>query len=95
MIPGEIRYGEGGLELAPGVERLSLDVVNTGDRPIQVGSHCHFADANPALEFDRAAASGQRLAIPAGTSVRFEPGVDLAVELIPLRGNKIVPGLRR
>ncbi|WP_020502102.1 urease subunit beta [Sciscionella marina] len=95
MIPGEIRYGEGELQLAPGVERLSLDVVNTGDRPIQVGSHCHFADANPALEFDRSAASGHRLAIPAGTSVRFEPGVDLAVELIPLRGNKIVPGLRR
>jgi urease subunit beta len=80
--------------MAPDVPRLELSVVNAGDRPIQVGSHYHFAAANPALEFDRAAAHGYRLAIPAGTSVRFEPGVDRVVELIPLRGNRIVPGLR-
>ena len=69
-------------------------MLNAGDRPIQVGSHYHFAATNPALQFDREAAWGHRLAIPAGTSVRFEPGVDRSVELIPLRGNRIVPGLR-
>jgi urease subunit beta len=80
--------------MAPDVERLTLTVVNTGDRPIQVGSHYHFAATNPALRFDRAAARGHRLAVLAGTSVRFEPGVDRLVELIPLGGNRIVPGLR-
>jgi urease subunit beta len=80
--------------MAQDVPRLSLRVVNAGDRPIQVGSHYHFAAVNPALEFDRAAARGWRLAVPAGTSVRFEPGVDRVVELIPLRGKRIVPGLR-
>ncbi|HEY4457290.1 MAG TPA: urease subunit beta [Pseudonocardiaceae bacterium] len=94
MIPGEIVPGDGPLWIAPGVDRVELTVVNTGDRPIQVGSHYHFAAANPALEFDRDAAWGHRLAIPAGTSVRFEPGVDRLVELIPLRGRRIVPGLR-
>jgi urease subunit beta len=94
VIPGEIVPGDGALELAPGVERVTLTVVNAGDRPIQVGSHYHFAAANPALDFDRAAAHGHRLAVPAGTSVRFEPGVDREVELIPLRGRRIVPGLR-
>ena len=72
----------------------TLSVTNTGDRPIQVGSHYHFAEANPALAFDRAAARGQRLAIPAGTSVRFEPGITRDVELVPLAGARIVPGLR-
>jgi urease subunit beta len=94
VIPGEIVAGDDPLWIAPGVPRTSLTVVNTGDRPIQVGSHYHFAAANPALSFDRAAAWGQRLAVPAGTSVRFEPGVDRPVELIPLAGRRVVPGLR-
>jgi urease subunit beta len=94
MIPGEILPADGPLWIAPDQPRLVLTVVNTGDRPIQVGSHYHFAAANPALDFDRKAAWGHRLAVPAGTSVRFEPGVDREVELIPLRGKRIVPGLR-
>ena len=72
----------------------TLRVVNTGDRPVQVGSHYHFAEANPALAFDRAAAWGQRLAVPAGTAVRFEPGIDSDIELVPLGGARIVLGLR-
>ena len=89
----------GGYELAgePVVierDRTSLVVVNTGDRPIQVGSHYHFAEANPALSFDRAAADGKRLAVPAGTAVRFEPGVEKTVELVALGGSATVPGLR-
>jgi urease subunit beta len=94
MIPGEVITGSAALHLAPEAERVELTVVNTGDRPIQVGSHYHFAATNPALEFDRAAAWGLRLAVPAGTSVRFEPGVDRVVRLIPLRGARRVPGLR-
>jgi urease subunit beta len=94
MIPGEIVPADAPLWIAPDVPRLELTVVNTGDRPIQVGSHYHFAATNPALEFDRAAARGCRLAVAAGTSVRFEPGVDRVVELIPLRGARVVPGLR-
>ena len=74
--------------------RTSLVVVNTGDRPVQVGSHYHFAAANPALRFDRDAARGKRLAVPAGTAVRFEPGVEKTVELVELGGTKTVPGLR-
>jgi urease subunit beta len=72
----------------------TLLVTNTADRPIQVGSHYHFAEANPGLDFDRTAAWGQRLGVPAGTAVRFEPGVSREVELVPLGGNRIVPGLR-
>ncbi|HEX3789590.1 MAG TPA: urease subunit beta [Pseudonocardiaceae bacterium] len=94
MVPGEILPADGPLWIAKGVPRVELTVLNTGDRPIQVGSHYHFAAANPALEFDRATAWGHRLAVAAGTSVRFEPGVDRQVSLIPLRGNRIVPGLR-
>jgi urease subunit beta len=75
-------------------ERTSLHVVNSGDRPVQVGSHYHFADANPALLFDREAARGRRLAVPAGTAVRFEPGVEKTVELVELGGRRTVPGLR-
>jgi urease subunit beta len=75
-------------------ERTRLQVVNSGDRPVQVGSHYHFADANPALLFDREAARGRRLAVPAGTAVRFEPGVEKTVELVELGGRRIVPGLR-
>jgi urease subunit beta len=75
-------------------ETIELIVVNTGDRPVQVGSHFHFASVNPALEFDRAAAEGMRLAVPAGTAVRFEPGVRRVVALTPLGGTATVPGLR-
>ena len=94
MTPGEILVDDGELPLNTGRATASIVVENTGDRPIQVGSHYHFAAANPALEFDRSAAWGHRLAVPAGTSVRFEPGVDRTVALIPLRGKRIVPGLR-
>jgi urease subunit beta len=94
MIPGEIITPEGTIELSPGRARVTLTVENAGDRPIQVGSHYHFAQANPALSFDRAAARGFRLDIPAGTSVRFEPGVSREVTLVELAGRRVVPGLR-
>ena len=94
MIPGEIIPGEGPVPLFAGRPVLTLVVVNTGDRPVQVGSHYHFAQANPALAFDRDAARGHRLGIPAGTAVRFEPGVEREVELVPLAGARVVPGLR-
>ncbi len=94
MIPGEIVPGEGTVVLNEGRPVRTLVVVNTGDRPVQVGSHYHFAQANPALAFDRDAARGHRLGIPAGTAVRFEPGVQREVELVPLAGSRIVPGLR-
>ncbi len=94
MIPGEILTPDGTIELGPGRKRLTMTVENSGDRPIQVGSHYHFAAANPALSFDRAAARGYRLDIPAGTSVRFEPGVSREVFLVALAGNRLVPGLR-
>jgi len=94
MIPGEIVPADAPLWMAPDVPRLELAVVNRGDRPIQVGSHYHFAQANPALSFDRAAARGLRLDIPAGTSVRFEPGVSREVTLVELAGRRVVPGLR-
>ena len=92
MIPGEYLLAEGPIEVDR--ERTSLEVVNSGDRPIQVGSHYHFAATNPALLFDRAAAEGKRLAVPAGTAVRFEPGVERTVELVELGGTRTVPGLR-
>ena len=95
MIPGEILPREGGIEINEGAERTVVQVVNTGDRPVQVGSHYHFAQANPALSFDREAAFGKRLDIAAGTAVRFEPGVDREVTLVPLRGTRTVPGLTR
>ncbi|WP_119729504.1 urease subunit beta [Thermomonospora amylolytica] len=94
MIPGEVVCGDAPVELNPGRERVTVTVVNTGDRPVQVGSHYHFAAANPALEFDRAAAHGRRLDVPAGTAVRFEPGITREVPLVPLAGARIVPGLR-
>ncbi|SEG59888.1 urease subunit beta [Thermomonospora echinospora] len=94
MIPGEVVPGEGPVELNPGRERVAVTVVNTGDRPVQVGSHYHFAVANPALEFDREAAWGRRLDVPAGTAVRFEPGITREVSLVPLAGRRVVPGLR-
>ena len=83
-----------GRRSTPGRPVTRLRVANTGDRPIQVGSHYHFAEANPALTFDRKAAWGHRLDIPAGTAVRFEPGIDREVGLVPLAGSRIVPGLR-
>jgi urease subunit beta len=94
MIPGEIVFGEGPIEINAGRPVLTVTVRNTGDRPVQVGSHYHFAEANPALDFDRRAAWGHRLAVPAGTAVRFEPGIDRDVDLVPLAGLRVVPGLR-
>ena len=94
MIPGEVRHGADPVPLNPGRDRAVVTVTNTGDRPVQVGSHYHFAAANPALDFDRAAAWGRRLDVPAGTAVRFEPGVTREVSLVPLGGRRIVPGLR-
>ncbi len=94
MIPGEIVCGAGEVELNAGRETVTVRVVNIGDRPIQVGSHFHFADVNDALDFDRAAATGFRLDVPAGTSVRFEPGAERDVGLVALAGARRVPGLR-
>ncbi len=95
MIPGELRLAAGPVAINAGRPMLTVTVLNTGDRPVQVGSHFHFAEANAALDFDREAAWGRRLAIPAGTSVRFEPGILRQVDLVPLAGARIVPGLRR
>ncbi|MGA8532573.1 MAG: urease subunit beta [Candidatus Tumulicola sp.] len=95
MIPGEIFPVAGDILLNKDRPALSLKVANTGDRPIQVGSHYHFAETNPALEFDRQAASGHRLDIPAGTAVRFEPGQMRDVMLIPFAGARIVFGFRQ
>jgi len=95
MIPGEIFPVEGVLELNAGLETVSLVVANTGDRPIQVGSHYHFFETNPALFFDRAQARGMRLDIPAGTAVRFEPGQSREVRLVPYRGARRVFGFRQ
>jgi len=94
MIPGEVIPGDGDVTINADRPVLTIAVINTGDRPIQVGSHYHFAEANPALRFDRAAAWGHRLAVPAGTSVRFEPGIDRDVDLVPLAGARVVAGLR-
>ena len=94
MIPGEILSGEGPVTLNSGREVLTLVVTNTGDRPVQVGSHFHFAQANAALRFDRDAAWGYRLNVAAGTAVRFEPGVEREVSLVPLAGKRVVPGLQ-
>ena len=93
MIPGQVIPAEGFIETSPGVPRIGLEVLNTGDRPIQVGSHFHFAQTNRALRFDRAAAHGHRLDIAAGTAVRFEPGIARSVVLVPLAGSRVVPGL--
>lgn len=94
MIPGEYVHPEGTIPLNPGRERVTVRVVNTADRPVQVGSHYHFAACNPGLDFDRQAAWGMRLDVPAGTAIRFEPGVERDVSLVPLAGHRIVPGLR-
>jgi len=94
MIPGEIDPAPGELELNAGRPTVTLSVANTGDRPIQVGSHYHFAETNPALAFDRAAARGMRLDIPAGTAVRFEPGQSREVLLVAYAGARAVWGFR-
>ena len=94
MIPGELRTAPGTIELNAGRARIELEVLNTGDRPIQVGSHFHVADVNEALQLDRAAATGFRFDIPAGTSLRFEPGASRTVALVALGGARRVPGLQ-
>ena len=94
MIPGEILPGDGPVTLNAGRQTLTVIVANTGDRPVQVGSHFHFAQANAALSFDREAAWGYRLNVPAGTAVRFEPGVEREVSLVALAGRRVVPGLQ-
>ena len=92
MIPGEVIAAEGEIELNAGCEVTELEVANTGDRPVQVGSHYHFAETNPGLSFDREAARGMRLDIPAGTAVRFEPGQTREVRLVPYAGRREVWG---
>ncbi|MEU9218661.1 urease subunit beta [Streptomyces sp. NPDC048376] len=94
MIPGEIIFADEPVAFNEGREVTGLTVLNTADRPVQVGSHYHFAEANPGLEFDRAAAHGRRLDIAAGTAVRFEPGIPVDVTLVPLAGARVVVGLR-
>jgi len=92
MIPGELMVAPGEIELNAGRPTVRLTVANTGDRPIQVGSHYHFFETNAALRFDRAAARGRRLNIAAGTAVRFEPGQEREIELVTLAGDRIVYG---
>ena len=94
MIPGEIFTPEGEIELNVGLEKTVLTVSNTGDRPIQVGSHYHFAETNAALDFDRLAAHGKRLDIAAGTAIRFEPGQSRDITLVPYRGTREIYGFR-
>ena len=94
MIPGEYIVADGEIELNSGLKSIALSVANTGDRPIQVGSHYHFAETNPALNFDREAATGMRLDIAAGTAVRFEPGQTRQVQLVPFQGEQRVFGFR-
>ncbi|MGY6548085.1 MAG: urease subunit beta [Roseinatronobacter sp.] len=92
FVPGEIITPDAELEINAGLPVTQLMVANTGDRPVQIGSHYHFAEANPGLSFDRDAAMGQRLDIPAGTAVRFEPGQSREVALVPFSGGRVVYG---
>ena len=92
MIPGEIVVADGEIVLNADAERITLEVANTGDRPVQIGSHYHFAETNPALGFDREAARGHRLDIAAGTAIRFEPGQSRRVPLVPFGGDRVVVG---
>jgi urease subunit beta len=94
VIPGEVVVAAGSIRLNDGRRVVSVRVANGGDRPVQVGSHFHFAESNPALEFDRVEAHGMHLNIPAGTSVRFEPGAPRLVELVPFMGSRIAAGFR-
>ena len=95
MIPGEILPADGTITLNEKLEAITLTVANTGDRPVQVGSHYHFAETNPALDFDRTMARGMRLDIAAGTAVRFEPGQHREVTLVPLSGDRRVYGFNQ
>lgn len=95
FIPGEIMPAEGSITLNAGRPAITLMVANTGDRPVQVGSHYHFAETNPGLDFDRDAARGMRLDIAAGTAIRFEPGQQREVRLIPYAGDRAVWGFNR
>ena len=95
MIPGEILTAPGDIELNAGQEAITLEVSNTGDRPVQVGSHYHFAETNSGLSFDRAAARGMRLDIAAGTAVRFEPGQTREVRLVPIGGARRIYGFNQ
>lgn len=95
MIPGEILPASGAITLNEGAEAVILTVANTGDRPVQVGSHYHFAEANAGLEFDRNAARGMRLDIAAGTAVRFEPGQTREVQLVPIGGDRKIYGFNQ
>ncbi|KQB97524.1 urease subunit beta [Loktanella sp. 1ANDIMAR09] len=95
MIPGELFPADGNLVLNAGAAAITLMVANTGDRPVQVGSHYHFAETNPALDFDRAAARGMRLDIASGTAVRFEPGQRREVQLIPISGARRIFGFNQ
>jgi urease subunit beta len=94
MIPGEVFPAAGEIEINAGLQAIVLTVANTGDRPIQVGSHYHFFETNPALSFDRAKARGMRLDIASGTAVRFEPGQKREIRLVPFRGGREVWGFR-
>ena len=94
MIPGEFFIEDGEIELNAGRERQTIDVANSGDRPLQVGSHYHFAETNGALGFDRDAARGMRLTIASGTAVRFEPGQERTVDLVDYAGERVVHGFR-
>ena len=94
MIPGEMFIKDGDIELNKGRKTVTVSVSNTGDRPIQVGSHYHFFETNPALKFDRKKARGMRLNIPAGTAVRFEPGQSREVTLVALAGSRTIYGVR-
>jgi urease subunit beta len=95
MIPGEIITASGDIELNAGAPTVTIEVSNTGDRPVQVGSHYHFAETNAGLSFDRDKVQGMRLDIPAGTAVRFEPGQTRSVTLVPLSGKREVYGFRQ
>lgn len=95
MIPGEVFPAKGEIELNAGLPMVTVTVANTGDRPIQVGSHYHFYETNGALSFDRESARGMRLDIPAGTAVRFEPGQKRTVTLVPYRGARVVYGFNQ
>ena len=94
MIPGEIITKAGDIELNAGAAQITIEVANTGDRPIQVGSHYHFFETNPALKFERRKARGMRLDIAAGTAVRFEPGQTRDVQLVALAGKRVIYGFR-
>ena len=95
MIPGEMFIKDGDIELNAGRKTVTITVANSGDRPIQVGSHYHFFETNPALKFERERARGMRLDIPAGTAVRFEPGQTREITLVPYRGSRTVYGFRQ